>query len=164
MGSQRLKGEQSNTSFLYGDTFYFKLLRMVKEGINPDQEIVSFLTERKGFRSTPPFAGSIEYRSAGSEPAAIGLLLGFVRNESDGWTYTRDAIGRYFERVLSKLQDMDKLPKAPASLYDVDPVHIPPLLEDLIEGHYLEMTALLGRRTGRDASCPFLAGRGGLFP
>ncbi|HEY3277710.1 MAG TPA: maltose alpha-D-glucosyltransferase, partial [Syntrophorhabdaceae bacterium] len=149
MGSQRVKGEQSNTSFLYGDTFYFKLLRMVKEGINPDQEIVSFLTERKGFRSTPPFAGSIEYRSAGSEPAAIGLLLGLVRNQGDGWTYTRDAIGRYFERVLSKLQDIDKVPKARASLYDVDPVHIPPLLEDLIEGHYLEMTALLGRRTGQ---------------
>jgi maltose alpha-D-glucosyltransferase/alpha-amylase len=146
--SQVLKAEQSNTSFLYEDKFYFKLFRGLKEGINPDQEIVQFLTERASFQYIPPFAGSIEYRRPGSEPIIMGLLQGFIPNQGDAWTYTLDTLGRYFERVLSRVREIQEAPKAAVSLFDIDIASIPPLLREMIEGHYLEMVALLGRRTG----------------
>jgi maltose alpha-D-glucosyltransferase/alpha-amylase len=146
--SQVLKAEQSNTSILYEDKFYFKLFRGLKEGANPDQEIVQFLTEKASFEYIPPFAGSIEYRRPGSEPILIGLLQGFTPNQGDAWKYTLDGLGRYYERVLSRVKEMKEIPKAPPSFDEIDSASIPPLLRELMEGHYLEMVALLGKRTG----------------
>jgi maltose alpha-D-glucosyltransferase/alpha-amylase len=57
-------------------------------------------------------------------------------------------MGRYFERVLSRIKEIQEVPKAPPSLYEIDLASIPLLLRELIEGHYLEMVALLGKRTG----------------
>ncbi len=148
LNSQRLKAEQSNTSFLYEDKFFFKLFRNLKEGINPDQEIVRFLSENTPFQSIAPFAGSIEYQSPESGPVAVGLLQRFVPNQGDGWSYTQDSVGRYFERALSGMGEIGEAPKIPASLFEVEPSRIPPVVQQLVEGHYLEMTALLGKRTG----------------
>jgi maltose alpha-D-glucosyltransferase/alpha-amylase len=148
LSSQVLKAEQSNTSILYGDKYYFKLFRSLKEGVNPDQEIIRFLTEKTNFSNIPPFAGSIQYRHPGLEPIAIGLLQGFIPNQGDAWTYTKDAMGRYFEKVLSRVKEIQDIPKAPVSLFDIDLSSIPQLLRELIEGHYLEMVTLLGKRTG----------------
>lgn len=147
LNSQTLKVEQTNTSIVYEDRFYFKLFRNPKEGINPDQEIVQFLTEKTGFQNIPPFAGSIEYQRPGSEPIVIGLLQKFTPNQGDAWTYTQDAIRRYFEKVLSKIGETPEVLKAPASFFDIDLAHLSSPLLEFIEGHYLEMTALLGKRT-----------------
>ncbi len=148
LSSQRVKAEQSNTSFLYEDTFYFKLFRKLSEGINPDEEIVRLLTEQAGFGSIAPFAGAVEYRSFAGVPATIGLLQGFIPSQGDGWTYTQDAILRYFESVLAKSKEIKEIPKPPSSLFEIDSSRIPQVMQELIEGHFLEMSALLGRRTG----------------
>jgi maltose alpha-D-glucosyltransferase/alpha-amylase len=148
LASQVVKAEQSNTSILYGDTFYLKLFRNLREGVNPDREITQFLTEDANFRSIPPYAGTIEYRRPGSDPILIGLLQGFVQCQGDAWKFTLDALGRYFERVLSRAGEIKHVPEAPASLLDMDLASIPSSMRELMEGHYLEMVALLGRRTG----------------
>ena len=148
LNSQILKAEQTNTSIVYENKFYFKLFRNLREGINPDQEIVQFLTEKARFQSIPPFAGIIEYQGRGSEPIAVGLLQGFVPSQGDAWTYTLDALRRYFEKVLSRAGETREAPKPLVSLFDIAPAGIPPLLQEWIEGHYLEMTSLLGKRTG----------------
>ena len=148
LNSQRLRAEQSNTSFLYEDKFYFKLFRNLKEGVNPDLEMVRFLTENRSFRSVSPFVGSIEYERPESGTVVLGVLQEFVANQGDGWSYTLDSVGRYYEMVLSGIGDIHETPGAPASLFSVNPSRIPSELQQLIEGHYLEMTALLGKRTG----------------
>ncbi len=148
LDSQTLKTEQTNTSILYEDRFYFKLFRNLREGINPDQEIVQFLTEKARFENIPPFAGSIEYQQPGSKPITLGLLQGFIPNQGDAWTYTQDTLGRYFEKVLSRIGEIQEVPKLPVSLLNIDSKSIPLLLHELMEGHYLEMIALLGKRTG----------------
>ena len=102
MDSKVLKVEQSNSSFLYQDIFFLKLYRRVEEGINPDLEVVKFLTENKSFAYAPPFAGSIELRRTASASSTFALLQGFVTNEADAWTITLDALGRYLDRVLSR--------------------------------------------------------------
>ncbi|MEW6570826.1 MAG: maltose alpha-D-glucosyltransferase [Nitrospirota bacterium] len=144
--SHVLKAEQSNTSVLYGNRFFFKLFRRLDEGTNPDLEIGKFLT-RADFRNIAPFAGAIEYRRPGTEPVVVGLLQNFVPNQGDCWTYSLDSVERYFDRVLSKRSEIKELPNVPSSLLDVDFQRIPLILQELIGIDYLEMVALLGKRT-----------------
>ena len=118
------------------------------EGLNPDPEIVRFLTERAGFEGTPAFGGSIEYLKRGSEPIVIGHLQQFVPNEGDAWTYTLDAVHQYFERVLSEPAEGQEVPSLPPSLLDMNPSAMPKKLQDLIGGIYLDTATVLGRRTG----------------
>ena len=146
--SKVLHAEQSNTSFVYGEEFFFKLYRRLDEGINPDLEIGRFLTEKKSFSYSAPFAGTIEYKKAGSEPIVIGILQTLVPNQGDAWTYTLDALGRFYERVLVKRNDLKKPPEIPASLLELASQELPPLLHELIGGVYLERARLLGKRTG----------------
>jgi maltose alpha-D-glucosyltransferase / alpha-amylase len=148
LGSQVMKAEQSNTSFLYEDRFFLKLFRNLNEGINPDQEITRFLTEKRGFGHIPPFAGSLEYRRRGAEPISLALLQGQISNPRDAWTHTLNAVHRYFEQALSRSPEVPEIPPAPSSLLRVDFASIPALLKELIEPQYLEMAALLGKRTG----------------
>jgi maltose alpha-D-glucosyltransferase/alpha-amylase len=145
--SQVLKAEQSNTSLLYGNKLFLKLFRRLDEGINPDLEIGRFLTEKVYCGQVSPFAGAIEYRVPKADPVVIGLLQTFVENQGDAWTYTSDSIDRYLERSLSKSTEMQEEPKPPFSLLDVKFHDIPPILQELIGGDYLERASLLGKRT-----------------
>ena len=145
--SQVLRAEQSNTSILFESHLFLKLYRKLDEGLNPDAEITRFLTERAGFKSIPPFAGVLEYHRPGSEAMIIGQLQGFVPNQGDGWTYTLDAVRQYFERVLSVAMEPQEIPQLPSSFLEVSAAVIPPLLQELIGGVYLETATVLGRKT-----------------
>ncbi|HEY3569345.1 MAG TPA: maltose alpha-D-glucosyltransferase [Thermoanaerobaculia bacterium] len=96
-----LRAEQSNTSIRYGDRLALKVFRKVEPGVNPDLEIGRFLTDQTDFRHIPRVAGSLEVRQRTGEPVTLGILQEFVPNEGDAWSYTLDALGRYFDRVLS---------------------------------------------------------------
>jgi maltose alpha-D-glucosyltransferase/alpha-amylase len=146
--SQVLRAEQSNTSVLYESTFILKLYRRLDEGLNPDPEIIRFLTERTGFRGVPPFAGSIEYRGRGVERLVIGHLQGFVPNEGDLWTYTLDAGRQFFERVLAEPPDHQQAPPLPPSLLDMNPSRLPPKLSELMGAVSLNLATALGSITG----------------
>ena len=54
----RLVGvEQSNSSLVFGDALVLKVFRKLEAGINPELEMLSFLTAR-GFPNIPPLYGS----------------------------------------------------------------------------------------------------------
>jgi maltose alpha-D-glucosyltransferase/alpha-amylase len=141
-----VKGEQTNSSIVYGDRLILKLLRKVEAGTNPDLEIGRFLTERTSFTGSPPVAGHLEYRREGEEPVVLGLLTGFVPNEGDTWTFTLDELERYFEAILSR---PEPLPQDAASreplLKRIEGVP-PPVFRDLA-GSFLEVARRLGQRT-----------------
>jgi maltose alpha-D-glucosyltransferase/alpha-amylase len=102
-----LGAEQSNSSVRFGDRLVLKLYRKLEPGVNPDLEITRFLAERTSFRHIPPLAGGLDLTGrpdAGGgarrrEPATLALLQGYVANEGDAWSYSLDALGRYFERA-----------------------------------------------------------------
>jgi len=142
-----LKAEQSNTSVIYGNSLYLKLYRRLEEGLNPDMEVVRFLSEKRAFPNIPPFAGAIEYRKPGSEPMVIGLLQGCVAHQGDAWRYTLDELNRYIERVLSKNEDLPVIPDPTISPLAMAYQEIPLLIQELIGGVYFERAALLGKRT-----------------
>ncbi|HEX2030458.1 MAG TPA: maltose alpha-D-glucosyltransferase [Actinomycetota bacterium] len=138
-----VQAEQSNTSVVYGDRLILKLFRRIEEGVNPDQEITRFLTERAAFPHVPPLAGALEYRR-GRQPASLGVVHGFVANEGDAWQYTVDSVGRYLEEVQAR--DSAEPPLPAASLLALADRETPSLAHDTI-GAYLESARLLGRRT-----------------
>jgi maltose alpha-D-glucosyltransferase / alpha-amylase len=147
--SQVLKADQSNTAILYGDRLFLKFYRQLDEGINPDLELSRFLSERTPFEYAPPFLGALEYRRGKSDPIIIGTLLGYIQNEGDAWQYTLDTISRYIERVLEGSGRIEEVPKLPASLFDIDPENLPPILNEMVGGIYPERASILGVRTGQ---------------
>lgn len=146
--SEVLQGEQSNTSFLYENTFFLKLFRRLEKGINPDLEIGKFLTENTDFSHSPEYAGAIEYRERGSNPMVIGMLQEHVSNEGEAWDHALDAVGRYFESVLSEVPEDREVPDLPFSLIEVDRDGIPPSIRELIGVDFIEFVRLLSERTG----------------
>ena len=135
-GSNVISGEQSNSSMLFENKFFLKLYRKLEDGVNPDVEVVRFLTERTNFPNVPSFGGAIEYRRGKSEPTVVCLLQSAVTSERDAWTLTLDSVGRYYERVLGRKADLQKQ-SAPTGA----------LLDELIGGIYPEKAKLLGQRT-----------------
>ncbi|HUP44296.1 MAG TPA: maltose alpha-D-glucosyltransferase [Thermoanaerobaculia bacterium] len=142
-----LKAEQSNTAVVYGQKLFLKLFRKLEPGMNPDLEINRFLNEETSFRNVPSIAGWLEYRD-GAEPVTVGILQGYTLNSGDGWTYTLDAIGRYFERLLSEAGAIDAVPKTipGGSIWGLAEKEIPSIARDLL-GAYIADAQLLGRRT-----------------
>ena len=78
LGSNVISGEQSNSSMLFENKFFLKLYRKLEDGVNPDVEVVRFLTERTNFPNVPSFGGAIEYRRGKSEPTVVCLLQSAV--------------------------------------------------------------------------------------
>ncbi|MFZ0456421.1 MAG: maltose alpha-D-glucosyltransferase [Ignavibacteriaceae bacterium] len=146
--SRVLKAEQSNSSVLYGQTFFLKFYRHVEEGMNPDPEMIRFLSENRNFENVPPFAGSLEYQKPGAEPHVLTLLQKFTPNQGDAWTLTLDAVGRYFERVVSQKTEFKNFELNLENIFDVHFEDLPEILQNFIGAIYFEKARLLGKRTG----------------
>lgn len=144
--SHVLKAEQSNTAIVYDNVFFLKVFRRLEQGINPDTEVMKFLTEQRKFEHVPPFAGNIEYQQKNGDPMVLCLLQGCVPNQGDAWRFTLDHLNIYFETVLSNRRvEQDPL----------DPfVDVKKSADDLGSGSlvnefFMEMVTLLGKRTAQ---------------
>ena len=135
--SRVLSVEQSNSSVVYGDRLFLKLFRQLEEGVNPDAEILRFLTERRGFAHVPAFGGTLEFREAGHAPRLLALGTSVVGNQGDAWAFTLGALNDYFERVRRRMRAKD----AAEAIGDAE-------LREAIGEPFLARAAQLGRRTG----------------
>jgi len=144
-----LKAEQSNSSLLYGTTFFLKLYRKFEEGLNPEPEMIRYLTEQAGFSAVPSFAGSLEYQSKGREPLILAMLQQFVPSEHNAWTLTLQVLQHYFERVLTRSEQPPRLKSTWDLLFSLDHDKIPQQAQHLIGGVYLDQAVLLGKRTAQ---------------
>ncbi len=145
--TQVLRIEQTNSSINYDKKFILKLYRRLDEGINPDLEVGKFLSEKVSFPHIPQFGGVIEYVRKDSEPVTIGMLQTFVHNEGDAWIYTLDWVERYCDRALTKKEEAHEVPKGVSSFMEIADRDIPVFFQELIDVTYLQMIALLGKRT-----------------
>ncbi len=143
--SKILKADQSNTAIIYNDRYFFKFYRKLEREINPDLEIVRYLTEHTSFRNAPRYAGSIEYRDDEGKVTVLGLLQEKVENQGEAWTMSVDSVGRYFERVITRGRDVNFPP-----LVDAPSLHFsdaPAVIQELIGQGFYERVARLGQRT-----------------
>lgn len=143
--SSVINAEQSNSSVIYEKRLVLKLFRRVEEGLNPDLEIGSFLTEHTSFRNVPALAGHLEYAGDGGGTTSLGLLQAFVANQGDAWQFTLRALAEYYAkaRQTGRLAT-DGNPAKP--ILWLSEQAIPEVAQQRI-GSYLNSAALLGRRT-----------------
>jgi len=145
MESKILKADQSNTAIIFGDEYFFKFYRKIEREINPDLEIIRFLTENTNFQHSPKFAGSVQHRDKRDNMIVFGLLQEKVDNEGDAWVMTMDALGHYYDRVVQQ----GKAGMFPALLEQASIRFeaIPQQIQQLIGREFYDLIVLLGRRT-----------------
>jgi trehalose synthase-fused probable maltokinase len=99
--------EQSNTSIVFDDELILKLFRRLEAGINPELEMLRFLTEH-GFGRIPRLGGWYQY-SGGPLGATLGILQEFVRKGVDGWELALDELGRAPDEFLARLHRLGQV-------------------------------------------------------
>ena len=101
------KAEQSNTSIIYGDKLILKLFRQVVPGLNPDLEIGRYLTEQGQFSQIAPVVGSLSYATSEGKPVTLGMLLGFVENKGDAWSYMLGLLEELKHKAEARSQPLE---------------------------------------------------------
>jgi trehalose synthase-fused probable maltokinase len=96
--------EQSNSSIVFGDRIVLKVFRKLEPGINPELEILRFLTAR-GFPNIAPLHGWYEYEGA-ALAGTLGVAQQFVPGATDGWELALDRIPTDPEWLLDRLGDL----------------------------------------------------------
>ena len=102
-GSRVVEMERANTSIAFGDTVLLKVYRRLEQGLHPEVELLEVL-QRSGFPATPPIYSALSLASP-EGAAVLSSLSGYVAHQGDGWTFTIDALSRYFDRALESRRD-----------------------------------------------------------
>jgi maltose alpha-D-glucosyltransferase/alpha-amylase len=140
-----VKAEQSNSSVIYGQRLVLKIFRRAEEGLNPDLEIGSFLTDHSSFGHVPPVGGYLEYLSAQGKRTSLGVLQDYVANQGDAWQFTLRGLGEYYEKAQrAATLPAREIPRA--SILELSSQSAPHEARQRI-GPYLDSAALLGSRT-----------------
>ena len=100
-------GEQSNTSLVFDDELILKVFRRLEPGINPDLEMLRFLTEH-GFANIASLGGWYAY-SGGPLSATLGILQEFVLDGQDGWELALEEIAAAPDRFLTRLRRLGEV-------------------------------------------------------
>jgi len=80
-----LGADQSNTSVVVAERVLLKAYRRLETGLNPELELVAFLTEVAGFPAVAPLAGYAEVVSLGAGVATVALAQAFVAGGADAF-------------------------------------------------------------------------------
>ncbi len=99
--------EQSNTSIVFDDELILKVFRRLEAGINPELEMLRFLTEH-GFSNVAALGGWYAY-SGGPLGATLGILQEFVRDGLDGWGLALDELCTAPQRFAERLRRLGEV-------------------------------------------------------
>ncbi len=99
-----MAAEQSNSSIVFGDRIALKLFRRLEPGINPELEMLRFLTARD-YPNIAPLYGWYEYEG---EPLAATLAIAqqFVSGATDGWDLALQEIPSAPELFLERISGL----------------------------------------------------------
>ncbi|MFV0421261.1 maltose alpha-D-glucosyltransferase [Oleidesulfovibrio sp.] len=143
------KSQIHATSIVCGDRLLFKVYRRMDEGINPDVELLRYLSEETGYRNAPAYMGVVEYKRSRSSGMAVAMLHEFAQAQGDAQEMCRGMVGRFFDRVLAAKAELPSKPR----LYARSPVEaagrpLPEEYRDLLGDVDFAGMQLLGRRIG----------------
>ena len=114
-----IEGEQSNSSVVFDDALILKVFRRVEAGINPELELLRFLTQA-GFPNIAELAGWYAYVGPQME-ATLGIMQRFVASGEDGWERALDAIVAGDEAFLDTLRRLGEVTGRMHSALGSDP-------------------------------------------
>lgn len=87
--------DSSNTAFIYGGKYFFKLYRKLFQETNPEVEMVQYITQNSDFEYIPKFGGSITLEKKSDSDLTLGLLVELINNEKDNWSKTGDYLNDF---------------------------------------------------------------------
>jgi maltokinase len=93
--------EQSNSSIVFDNRMVLKAFRKLEPGINPELEVLRFLTAHR-FAHIAPLQGWYEYEGH-ALTATLGVLQTFLPHAIGGWELALDEIPSDPERFLDRL-------------------------------------------------------------
>jgi len=125
---ERPLGASSNTIVTMGERLMLKGYRRLREGVSPELEMGTFLTEVARYPHCARLAGVIEFTGTDAETRPLGLLQAYVANQGDGWNYVLE----YLRRHLEQNRTTPAGENPPANLHDA----------------HLALIRTLARRTG----------------
>ncbi|WP_299113806.1 trehalose synthase [uncultured Winogradskyella sp.] len=102
--------EQSNTSIVYNEQYVLKFFRRIYADRNPDYEMSRFLSDKKDYKNTPAYLGSIQIKDSDNTNITIGLMQQMVENEGDAWDYMLKELHKVFSNLEYKNIAISKLP------------------------------------------------------
>ena len=109
--SSRFMGlEQSNTSIVYNEKYVLKFFRRIYADKNPDYEMSRFLSEKKEFKNTPAYLGSINVIDSDNVNITIGLMQEMIPNQGDAWDYFQKELHKVFMNLEHKKINVHHLP------------------------------------------------------
>jgi trehalose synthase-fused probable maltokinase len=111
--------EQSNTSVVFDEELILKVFRRLEAGINPELELLRFLTER-GFENIAQLTGWYSYAGQPMD-ATLGILQRFVAGGIDGWELALDTIDDEPEGFLVRLHRLGEVTGRMHTLLGSDP-------------------------------------------
>jgi trehalose synthase-fused probable maltokinase len=101
----RLVGaEQSNSSVVFGDRVVLKVFRRLEPGINPELEMLRFLTARS-FASIAPLYGWYEYEGQ-AFATTLGVGQEFIAGATDGWQLALDRLASAADWLVERLGEL----------------------------------------------------------
>ena len=103
--------EQSNTSVIINDRSVIKFFRRIYADKNPDYEMSRFLSERKGFKNTPAYQGSLSITDSDNVDITIALMQELVPNQGDAWDYMLRELHKIFSNLEYKKIRVARLPR-----------------------------------------------------
>ena len=104
--ARSVAAEQSNTSIVFDEELILKVFRRLEAGINPELELLRFLTEH-GFENIAQLAGWYAYAGRQMD-ATLGILQQFVAGE-DGWDRALATMESEPERFLDSLHNLGEV-------------------------------------------------------
>jgi maltose alpha-D-glucosyltransferase/alpha-amylase len=145
--SSRFMGlEQSNTSIVYNEKYVLKFFRRIYADRNPDYEMSRFLSDKKDFKNTPAYLGSLQIKDSEGTNITIGLMQEMVQNEGDAWEYMLKELHKVFSNLEYKNIKIKSLPKT-EDYGRLDIRDVPPQIIDWAGLNIFLKTQTLAKRT-----------------
>jgi maltokinase len=102
-----ISSEQSNSSVVFDEELILKVFRRLEAGINPELEMLRFLTE-SGFENIAQLAGWYAYAGRPMD-STLGILQRFVAEGRDGWEMALELVPRQAEGFVQRLRRLGEV-------------------------------------------------------
>ncbi len=106
--------EQSNSSVVFDERLVLKVFRKLEAGVNPELEVLRFLTYR-GFENIAPLHGWYEYEGQ-ALATTLGIVQSYLPDATGGWELALDEI---VSRPDSFLERLGRLGAVTAHMHNV---------------------------------------------
>ena len=87
--------DSSNSAWVYGNKYFFKLYRKLFSETNPEVEMVEYISQHSDFKNIPRFAGSVTWKRSHTADITLGMMVEVIENEKDNWSRTGDYLNDF---------------------------------------------------------------------